>query len=622
MSHIKNAWTLAIERLNASWGKILATHLAFIALGFVLFTPLLGLTGRLLLRLSGQDALADQDIAWFLLSPIGLFALVFFAGLLIAILAFEQAVLMRIITGVMQHKHVSTMQALLFTAARANRLLWFALRLVVRVLVIVLPFLAIAAAFAWWLITDYDINFYLMTRPPEFIIAALMIGTVLGVMVVILVRKLLSWSLALPLVLYGEATPAQAFAESERITRHSRSQILGALVAWGGAAFILGVILLSAIRLIGSWTIPAFGESITVLATLLGALAVLLTVGNFFITTFTSGSLASLVMGFYDQFGPGICDTDLDEIPEDNRLKQMQISTPKVTTVLIIAVVVAGIAGYTFIQGIQFNDDVVVVAHRGAAGKAPENTLASIRAAMDDRTDWVEIDVQETADGKVVVIHDSDFMKLAGKDIKVWDATLEQMQAIDVGSWFNPSFSSEHVPTLRQVLDESKGRANVVIELKYYGHDEQLEQRVIDIVEDMDMVEQTAIMSLKYSAVQKMRKLRPDWHVGLLSATAIGDLTQLDADFLAVAMGMASGGFVRRAHEAGKQVFVWTINDPVSMSRMMSLGVDGIITDEPAMARQVLADRKEMSTAERLLLHTALLFGQSFTPKEYRDESP
>jgi glycerophosphoryl diester phosphodiesterase len=213
-------------------------------------------------------------------------------------------------------------------------------------------------------------------------------------------------------------------------------------------------------------------------------------------------------------------------------------------------------------------------------------------------------------------------MKLAGKDIKVWDATLEEMQGIDVGSWFNPSFSSEHVPTLRQVLAESKGRANVVIELKYYGHDEQLEQRVIDIVEDMDMVEQTAIMSLKYSAVQKMRKLRPDWHVGLLSATAIGDLTQLDADFLAVAMGMASGGFVRRAHEAGKQVFVWTVNDPVSMSRMMSLGVDGIITDEPAMARQVLADRKEMSTAERLLLHTALLFGQSFTPKEYRDESP
>ena len=87
-------------------------------------------------------------------------------------------------------------------------------------------------------------------------------------------------------------------------------------------------------------------------------------------------------------------------------------------------------------------------------------------------------------------------------------------------------------------------------------------------------------------------------------------------------MGMASAGFVRRTHEAGKQVYVWTVNDPVSMSRMISLGVDGIITDEPEMARQVLKERATMSSAERLLIHTALLFGQSFTPKQYRDDSP
>ena len=265
---------------------------------------------------------------------------------------------------------------------------------------------------------------------------------------------------------------------------------------------------------------------------------------------------------------------------------------------------------------------MIIVAHRGAAGAAPENTLASFRQAIKDKTDWIELDVQESSDGKIVVMHDSDFMKLAGKDIKVWDATQAQMGDIDIGSWFDPSFSSEYVPTLREVLAMSKGKAGVVIELKYYGHDEQLEQRVIDIVEEMDMVNEIAIMSLKYDAVKKVRALRPKWTVGLLSATAIGDLSQLDADFLAVAMGMASGGFIRRAHEAGKQVFVWTVNDPVSMSRMISLGVDGIITDEPEMARSVMEERAELSSAERLLIHTALLFGQSVTPKQYRDESP
>ena len=289
---------------------------------------------------------------------------------------------------------------------------------------------------------------------------------------------------------------------------------------------------------------------------------------------------------------------------------------------LVIGFVAAGLTGAALIGDIQTEDKTAIVAHRGAAGKAPENTLAAVQRAIEDKADWVEVDVQETADGEVVVIHDSDFMKLAGNKVKVWEATLAQIGDIDIGSWFDPSFSAERVPTLSKVLEAARGKAKVVIELKYYGHDQKLEQRVVDVVEAAGMVNETAIMSLKYDAVSKIRSLRPDWKIGLLSATAIGDLSNLDTDFLAVATGMVSAGFVRRAHDAGKQVFAWTVNDPVSMSRMISLGVDGIITDEPEMARRVLADRAELSTVERLLIHTALLFGQPYTPREYRDNSP
>ena len=107
----------------------------------------------------------------------------------------------------------------------------------------------------------------------------------------------------------------------------------------------------------------------------------------------------------------------------------------------------------------------------------------------------------------------------------------------------------------------ARGKAHVVIELKYYGHDQQLEQRVIDIVEQLGMTNDIAIMSLKYEGIQKVRALRPDWRIGLLSATAIGNLASLDVDFLAVATGLATPGFVRRSQEQGKQVFVWTVND-------------------------------------------------------------
>ena len=286
------------------------------------------------------------------------------------------------------------------------------------------------------------------------------------------------------------------------------------------------------------------------------------------------------------------------------------------------AALVSLMIGLWLVNSIQPIDDVTIIAHRGAAGRAPENTMASVQAAIEDKTDWVEIDVQETADGHVVVVHDSDFMKLAGVDLKVWDGTLKEIQAIDVGSWFATEFADQRTPSLIDVLKESKGKAHVVIELKYYGRDEQLEQRVIDIVEQLDMTEEVAIMSLKYDGVQKVRKLRPDWDTGLLSAQVLGNMGNLDVDFLAVNMAMATATFIRSNQAAGKRVLVWTVNDRMSMFRMMSLGVDGIITDEPALARQVMAERSELNSVERLLIHAAVMLGKSLPQKEYRDQSP
>lgn len=622
MSGVKQLWLEVIGHLRQSWQHIILVHISFTALWLILFSPLIGLVGRLLLSFSGQPALADQDIAYFLLSPFGLAALIFLAALLIGIFALEQAAMMRIAISVMYRRPVSTFDALLFTAARAHKLLLFATRLVVRVLVLVLPFLAAAAGIARLLITDYDINYYLTERPSEFWIAATLIGLVLVVMVVLLVNRLLRWALALPLVLFGDVVPSKSFNESIRITQGNRIFMLAILMIWAVLAVLLGVAVIGVIELLGSWAVPKASNSIGLLVVLLGGLTLLWLAGNFLITSFTSGSFAYLLLGFYQQVGPGINAQLISNSRDDTTLKALHITRKRIAVALVIGVIGAGSTGVWLINGIQTNDDVVIIAHRGAAGKAPENTLAAIHQAIEDKTDWVEIDVQETADGAVVVIHDSDFMKLAGSNIKVWDATLTQVSDIDIGSWFDPSFSRERVPTLKEVLEAARGKAKVVIELKYYGHDQQLEQRVVDIVEKAGMVNETAIMSLKYEAVKKVRALRPEWTVGLLSATAIGNLTQLDADFLAVSTRLASGGFVRRAHEAGKRVLVWTVNDPVSMSLMISQGMDGLITDEPEMARQVLADRAEMSSVERLLIHTALLFGRTFTPKQYRDESP
>jgi glycerophosphoryl diester phosphodiesterase len=141
-------------------------------------------------------------------------------------------------------------------------------------------------------------------------------------------------------------------------------------------------------------------------------------------------------------------------------------------------------------------------------------------------------------------------------------------------------------------------------------------------VEDTGMSDQVRAMSLKYDAVKKMKALRPDWKVGLLATATVGDLPALEADFLAVNTATASVGLVRNAREAGKEVYVWTVNDPLSMSQMASLGVSGLITDEPALAREVLEQRAALSAAERLVLALGSRLGLRASDKEYRDASP
>jgi len=428
----------------SSTALLFTIHLAYVALGFVLFAPLTGIVGQFLLGLSGQSVLSDLDIAYFFFSPLGILALILFAALLITILVFEQTSLMLVCGAAIKGHHVPLMTALTYTARRAKKIFLFALRLVLRVLLIILPFLAVSGAIAWFLITEYDINYYLVQKPPEFLIAAAAIGLVLLIMTVVLVRKLFSWTLALPLILFDDISPARSFQESAKLTEGDKRGILMILGSWGVAAILLSTVILGIVHLLGSTLAPLFFDSITLLIPVLGGVVALWSLSNLLVTAFTSGSFAALLLTLYKRSG---AEVKTDDFAVARQSKEKQLTRRTFGLLLGTGLLTALLVGGFLLKGIPADNDAMVIAHRGAAGKAPENTMASIRQAIEDGTDWIEIDVQETADGKVVVVHDSDFMKLAGVNMKVWDGTLQELKAIDIGSWFDPEFASERLPT-------------------------------------------------------------------------------------------------------------------------------------------------------------------------------
>jgi glycerophosphoryl diester phosphodiesterase len=268
------------------------------------------------------------------------------------------------------------------------------------------------------------------------------------------------------------------------------------------------------------------------------------------------------------------------------------------------AVFLAGTAAVTYflVEQIDVPDRVAVTAHRGSSLHAPENTVAAVEMAIRDGADFAEIDVQETADGVIVVLHDSDLKRIAGKAKKIWEVDYDELKTFDAGSWKSPEFQGEPIPTLQQVIDTARDRIRLNVELKFNGHDKKLAERVVRILSENDFQSQCVVSSLDYPALGRVKDQDKRLRVGYIVSVSVGDVSKLKCDFLSVLHEKVTPTFVRSLHNDGKEIHVWTVNDRQRMSSLVDLGVDNIITDDPATLRAVLKERAEMSTAERILL--------------------
>lgn len=596
------------------WRPMLVVHAAALVVVAALLGPLTSIAVRGLVALSGQQALSDTAIVGFLVSPLGAVAGLIIGSLALTIGLLGYAALLVPAQRARNGKPASPWGALAWIGRRLPSLLRLAVRFILRLLLAVLPFAAAIGLVHLLLLREHDINFYLAEKPPVFLIAAGLASIFGAGLAWMLIRVGSDWFHALPLVLLGGLSPRKARAESRRAVAGQRREISLSLALWLlGTPLVTGLLNLPA-SLLGRWLIPGLADHLGPLALVLGLL-VITGAAVSFATGFIATSLLALQhVRLFER-------TDLAElIPSAPAPARPERSRRRIGVGLIAAglVVVSLTTWLTsrWLNQLVVEREVAVIAHRGASATAPENTLAAFRLAIEQGADWVEIDVQVNAAGQVLVFHDRDFKRIGDHALDLRAATPEDLAKIDIGSWFDPEFAAERTPTLREVLDLCRGRCGVLIELKHYGDDEILERRVVEEVEAAGMVGEIEMMSLDQEAVRKVRQLRPDWPVGLLSSVALGDLTRLDVDFLGLNARAASPGLIRRARDAGIDVYVWTINDPVAMSAMISRGVDGLITDEPGRARSVIEQRAAMPPGGRLLLELASRFGATPPPTD------
>lgn len=229
-----------------------------------------------------------------------------------------------------------------------------------------------------------------------------------------------------------------------------------------------------------------------------------------------------------------------------------------------------------------------VVAHRGDSYAAPENTLEAFQSAVDKGAEWVELDVRQTSDGVLVVTHDGNLKRTTGLDQPVWATTYPDMRRLDNGSYFSSEFTASYICTLDEALDLCKDKVMLDVEIKSDGHTHDIEQRTIDTIRAHGMEDQVAIASVSYGTLVRAKQYDPDIQTIYNMTLAYGAIQDIPyVDILSVDEAFVNPVLVRSVHEAGKQIFAWTVDNTDDMAQMYLYGVDGIVAGNIDGANQL-----------------------------------
>jgi glycerophosphoryl diester phosphodiesterase len=244
----------------------------------------------------------------------------------------------------------------------------------------------------------------------------------------------------------------------------------------------------------------------------------------------------------------------------------------------------------------------LLVAHRGASGLAPENTIAAFQLALAMDVDGIELDVHRTVDGVIVAAHDSTVDRTTGANGRIGAMEWARLRELDAGSWFNrlhpelakPEFSAQRIPSLEDVIALAGGKAHLYIEIKDPDlYPESFESELLSLVRRHRMEDHVTFLSFSRHSLKKMKALETSIRTGLLISRRAGDpcraALSLKANGLAVLHKLLAPDFVAKIQGAGLELAAWTVDSAEDLGKMRTAQVDAIITNHPEIALEVFS---------------------------------
>jgi glycerophosphoryl diester phosphodiesterase len=251
---------------------------------------------------------------------------------------------------------------------------------------------------------------------------------------------------------------------------------------------------------------------------------------------------------------------------------------------------------------------VEIIAHRGASGLAPENTLAAMQLAIDIGVDWIELDVRQTLDRVLVCVHDETLNRTTTGKGHVITLNYKKIKQFDAGSWFSPEFSEERIPSLNEVLKLINGQCKLLIEVKgtqllQY----KIAENLLTLIKKHNAEKWVVIQSFNSDFLKKAYRLNPalkfnnlvnyspsNMPIYIDRRIKLGNIFRLNySEAVNPNYKKVTKKLIEKVKKHNRKIFCWTVDDPDEMQRLIELGVDGIITNFPNRLRDLLARIEE-----------------------------
>ena len=610
MKKIKNVfrylhYTFGLLKLNI--GTLLVFELLYKFASMAVFKPLLTGVMKLALKAQGLSYLSDETIGTFIRSPLTWF----FPLLIVLGMAFFTLFdICCIITCI----HASFRKQAMPLLALMRKGLKTSLRVIYqRNIVMILYLLIIIPMTHALVISGYITKFTV----PQFIVDYIMSHTWLAILYIgfwiYIGLRSFHWIYSLHYFCLENCNFKQARKRSWKLQKNHYWTDLIIVLGWSAACIGIyyGVILS------GSWLVSRVNQAlptqdlfssltlsgISLLMDVCGALFFCFDLPLFFICI-------SLLF-YYRKAAAGEriprVFRDLDNayrITNTRWVKKIYMYRKRIIALSIVVVIGVNFA-YNFadrrgVLHMGLGNPVEVTAHRGYSAAYPENTIPAFKGAIQVGADWAELDVQQTADGEVIVMHDSNLKRTTGLDKEVWQVTWDEIKDLDNGSWFDKKYQTVRIPTLEEVLKVCRGKIHLNIEIKPSGHDKDLEEQVAKLLKKYHMRDTCVVSSLKYDSLRKIKQADDSIETAYITSVSYGNFTDLEyADGYSVESTLLSKSFVNKAQKAGKQIYVWTVNSEERLEKVVGMGIDNVITDDPVMAKELIYEQEHSTFWDR-----------------------